>query len=113
MFETGVLCAAGPGAAATGGSVNRPSPTDATPDALALHFQAGDEAALADLYQSVLPVLRATVWRTARRGLPPTLQVGDLQQQSWLILAELPRRWEPRAGVPFAAYLAVTFPWAL
>lgn len=93
--------------------MNRPPAPGEFPDALALRFQQGDAAALDPLYRALEPALRAAVWRTCQRGLPATLQPADLQQQSWLILAELARRWEPRAGVPFAAYLALTFPWAL
>jgi RNA polymerase sigma factor (sigma-70 family) len=87
-------------------------PTEVS-DALALRFQQGDVDALDELYQALLPNLRAAIWRTCQRGLPATLQAVDLHQQSWLIVAELVRRWEPREGVPFAAYLALTFPWAL
>ena len=93
--------------------MNRPPAPGESPDALALRFQHGDLEALDELYRALEPALRATVWRTCQRGLPATLQAADLQQESWLILADLARRWEPRVGVPFAAYLALTFPWAL
>jgi RNA polymerase sigma factor (sigma-70 family) len=83
------------------------------PERLARRFQQGDQAALAPLYQAVQPVLRAALRRGARRGLPEALQPADLDQQSWLILADLTRRWEPRPGVAFSAYLGRTFPWAL
>ena len=83
------------------------------PESLARRFQRGDQAALEPLYHAVQPVLRAALHRGARRGLPEALQAADLDQQSWLILAELTRRWEPRPGVPFSAYLGRTFPWAL
>src|SRR4051812_42320257 len=83
------------------------------PERLARRFQRGDRDALAPLYFAVQPVLRAALYRGARRGLPEALQTADLDQQSWLILAELTRRWEPRPGVAFSAYLGRTFPWAL
>ena len=83
------------------------------PERLALRFQRGDRDALGPLYHAVQPVLRAALQRGARRGLPGALQAADLDQQSWLILAELTRRWEPRPGVAFSAYLGRTFPWAL
>lgn len=83
------------------------------PERLARRFQRGDREALAPLYHAVRPVLRAALHRGARRGLPEALQAVDLDQQSWLILAELTRRWEPRPGVAFSAYLGRTFPWAL
>jgi RNA polymerase sigma factor (sigma-70 family) len=83
------------------------------PDRLARRFQRGDQDALAPLYHAVQPVLRAALHRGARRGLPEALQAVDLDQQSWLILAELTRRWEPRPGIGFSAYLGRTFPWAL
>jgi RNA polymerase sigma factor (sigma-70 family) len=107
------MCSGGQLPAAGGGVVNRPPTPGEAPDTLALRYQHGDPDALADLYSALEPALRSMVWRTCQRGLPTTLQAADLQQQSWLILAELARRWEPRAGVPFAAYLALTFPWAL
>jgi RNA polymerase sigma factor (sigma-70 family) len=93
--------------------VNRPPPPAQAPDALALRFQHGDPAALGELHAAVEPFLRATVWRPCQRGLPVTLQAADLLQQSWLILADLARRWQPQTGVPFGAYLAHTLPWAL
>jgi RNA polymerase sigma factor (sigma-70 family) len=83
------------------------------PERLALRFQRGDQDALGPLYAAVQPVLRAALHRGARRGLPEALQAADLDQQSWLILADLTRRWEPRPGVAFSAYLGRTFPWAL
>jgi RNA polymerase sigma factor (sigma-70 family) len=84
-----------------------------TPDRLALRYQRGDHAALPDLYEALTPMLKGAIWRTARRGLPSALQPTDLEQQSWLLLAALAERWQPRAGVPFAAYVAEAFPWAL
>jgi RNA polymerase sigma factor (sigma-70 family) len=93
--------------------VNRSAVPAQAPDALALRFQHGDLDALGDLHAVVEPFVRATVWRTCQRGLPATLQSADLLQQSWLILADLARRWQPLTGVPFAAYLALTLPWAL
>jgi DNA-directed RNA polymerase specialized sigma24 family protein len=82
-------------------------------DTLALRYQLGEQEVLGLLYAAVAPVLRSALRRGARRGLPGALQPGDLQQQSWLILSDLALRWEPRAGVAFAAYVGQVFPWAL
>jgi DNA-directed RNA polymerase specialized sigma24 family protein len=80
---------------------------------LARRYQNGDRAALAGLHAAVAPVLRSALRRSVWRGLPGALQLADLDQQSWLILATLAERWEPRQGVDFAAYVGCTFPWAL
>jgi DNA-directed RNA polymerase specialized sigma24 family protein len=85
----------------------------AAADRLAHRYQQGDRAALAALHAAVEPVLRAAIARVARQSLPAALQLADLHQESWLLLAELARRWRPRPGIPFAAYLGRVFPWAL
>ncbi len=82
-------------------------------DALARRFQAGDAHALDALYRAVEQLLQAHIRRSCRRGLPPALEPDDLLQQSWLILADLVRHWQPREGIPFTAYLQRVFPWAL
>lgn len=82
-------------------------------DELARRYQAGDPTALAALHAAVEPVVRAAVARVARQGLPGAVQAADLHQESWLLLAELARRWQPRPGIPFLAYLGRMFPWAL
>jgi DNA-directed RNA polymerase specialized sigma24 family protein len=80
---------------------------------LALRYQLGDREVLGPLHAAVEPVLRSALRRGARRGLPGALQAVDLDQQSWLILADLALRWQPRQGVDFGAYVGRTFPWAL
>jgi DNA-directed RNA polymerase specialized sigma24 family protein len=90
----------------------RESPDSDAADALARRFQAGDAAALAPLYRAVEPVLRAGIARACRR-LSSAVQPADLRQQSWVILADLAVRWQPRPGIAFAAYAGRAFPWAL
>lgn len=90
----------------------RESPDSDPADALAHRFQSGDATALAPLYYAVEPVLRAGIARACCR-LSSTLQPADLRQQSWVILADLAVRWQPRPGIAFAAYAGRAFPWAL
>ena len=83
-------------------------------NALALAHQAGQPGALAELVEVLRPLLRAALYRY-RRGslvLPSPLDLDDLQQQSWLILDAMARRWDP-AGGDFPAYVRVTFLWEL
>jgi len=90
----------------------RESPDSDLADALALRVQSGDGAALAPLYRAVEPVMRAGIARACRR-LSSALQPADLRQQSWVILADLAVRWQPRPGIAFSAYAGRAFPWAL
>ena len=89
------------------------APVAVDADALARRFQAGDGTALGPLHEAAEPILRAAVGRLVRQGLSAALQPADLHQESWLLLAELARRWQPRPGIPFLAYLGRVFPWAL
>jgi RNA polymerase sigma factor (sigma-70 family) len=50
-------------------------------------------------------------YRDRPGALPATLERNDLLQESWLILANLARRWRPTSS--FAAYFRASFPWAL
>ncbi len=89
----------------------------AVPDrasALALEYRAGREGALEALYAELAPQLAPVLGRyRARRGmLPGALEFGDLVQQSWIIIAELARRWRPEQG-SFGAYTRGSFGWAL
>lgn len=81
-------------------------------NALALAHQAGQQDALPALVELLRPLLRAALFRYARGSLvlPPSLDLNDLSQQSWLILDTLARRWDP-AGGDFPAYVRVTFLW--
>lgn len=82
-------------------------------DRLALRFQAGDRGALGALYVAVEALLRTALRRWRRARLTAVLERADLEQQSWLILADLARRWRPDGGASFTTYLARAFPWAL
>ncbi|MFN8633991.1 MAG: sigma-70 family RNA polymerase sigma factor [Chloroflexota bacterium] len=83
-------------------------------NALALAYQGGQHDALPELVTLLRPLIR-TVLSRYRRGahvLPPSIDLEDLEQQSWLILDMLARRWDP-AGGDFPAYVRVTFLWEL
>ena len=88
------------------------------PSRLALAYQAGDRAALAPLHDLLRPMMAAVLARyperpgAPTRALPATLERGDLQQESWIILAELASRWRPEGG-SFGAYFRVSFRWAV
>jgi RNA polymerase sigma factor (sigma-70 family) len=81
-------------------------------NALALAHQRGQRDALPALVELLRPLMRATLFRYARGSLvlPASLDLNDLFQQSWLILDQLARRWDP-AGGDFPAYVRVTFLW--
>lgn len=81
--------------------------------ALALAYQAGERERLAALHAAVTPLIRGQLAR-ARLGrpLPGGLEPKDLEQQSWVIVAELALRWRPQLGA-FGAYVRVSFAWEL
>jgi RNA polymerase sigma factor (sigma-70 family) len=83
-------------------------------NALALAYQAGRSEALPALVDLLRPLLRSSLQRYAigSLGLPASIDQDDLQQQSWLILDALARRWSPDGG-DFPAYVRSTFPWEL
>jgi len=93
-----------------------PSGPDSTPLAneLALAYRAGQEDVLPALYGLLRPIVRGVLQRyvTGSLGLPPSLDQEDLEQQSWIILDTLTRRWDP-AGGDFPAYVRSTFLWEL
>lgn len=64
--------------------------------ALAERYQQGDGAALARLHEALLPAIAGTLARYGRRGgFPSSITTEDLAQQTWVILADLARRWKP------------------
>ena len=89
----------------------RPDGADAA-SSLALAYQRGDLAALAPLHEAVRPLLRMGLARAVAGPLPASLSRDDLTQQTWLILADLARRWNPALG-QFGAYVRVSYPFAL
>ncbi|MCC6175245.1 MAG: sigma-70 family RNA polymerase sigma factor [Chloroflexi bacterium] len=86
----------------------------ATANDLARAYQAGRTEALAELFDLLRPLLQYPLGRYGhgRRGLPSALDMDDLQQQSWLILDGLARRWDPAVG-DFPAYIRRAFAWEL
>ena len=81
-------------------------------NALALAHQQGQAGALSELLDLLRPLMRTALFRYARGTLvlPASLDLDDLQQQSWIILDGLARRWDPSGG-DFPAYVRVTFLW--
>jgi RNA polymerase sigma factor (sigma-70 family) len=82
-------------------------------DALARAYRDGDRGALAELHAALRPIIQSSVARTFQLGpLPGPLESRDLDQQSWILLAELTARWDPDQA-PFLPYVHGAFPWAL
>ena len=88
------------------------SEATARANALALAHQRGQHDALPALVELLRPLLRGALFPYIRRSLilPAPLDLDDLNQQSWLILDTLARRWVP-AGGDFPAYVRMTFLW--
>jgi RNA polymerase sigma factor (sigma-70 family) len=70
-------------------------------------YQAGDADALAVLHGQLWPAMRAALRRLQAAELPPTLTSQDLEQQSWIILADLALHWQPDGR--FLAYFFQSF----
>lgn len=81
-------------------------------DRLVVAFQAGDRQVLGELFQAVEPLIGMVVRQIAGQGLPSALDVEDLEQETWLLLAELAGRWQPELGA-FSSYVVGAMPWAL
>ena len=77
-------------------------------------YRAGRSELLRPIFDTLGPILFTTLKRYGSRGrpLPALLDSSDLVQQSWLILDDLARRWNP-AGGDFGAYVRIAFPWEL
>jgi RNA polymerase sigma factor (sigma-70 family) len=94
--------------------VTRSDALDASRDAesqisaLAARYRAGDSSALEPLYQRLTPAIAAVLARYRSPTLSTALTARDLEQQSWVILAEIARRWRP--GGSFLAYFLRSFP---
>jgi len=85
----------------------------ATIDALARAYRDGDRTALGTLHAALRPIIQSSIARTFQLGpLPGPLESRDLDQQSWILLAELAVRWDPQQA-PFLPYVHGAFPWAL
>jgi RNA polymerase sigma factor (sigma-70 family) len=81
---------------------------------LALEYRAGHTDTLEELYRELKPLLVPALarYRPGRKTLPLALSAEDLAQQSWIIVADLARRWQPAEG-SFAAYTRSCFTWDL
>ena len=107
---------------ASEGRAETPAPSMASGDRaeanrvneMVLAYRAGRPELLQPIFDALGPILFTTLKRYGRGGrpLPASLDSGDLVQQSWLILDELARRWNP-AGGDFGAYVRIAFPWEL
>lgn len=77
--------------------------------ALADRYQKGAGDALAPLHEALRPAIAGALARYRRRGgFPPSITPEDLAQQTWVILADLARRWKPSGS--FLAYFLRSFP---
>src|SRR6266516_4694894 len=74
----------------------------------------GERPVLGALHRALRPLMASTFayYRDRPGLLPAGLEVGDLAQESWLIVADLAEQWRPEIG-SFGAYFRVCFPWAL
>jgi RNA polymerase sigma factor (sigma-70 family) len=82
-------------------------------DALARAYRGGDRSVLAELHDALRPIIQSSIARAYQLGpLPGPLESRDLDQQSWILLAELTARWDPDQA-PFLPYVHGAFPWAL
>jgi RNA polymerase sigma factor (sigma-70 family) len=84
------------------------------PSRLALAFRAGDRTVLAALHRELRPLMASSLayYGDRSEALSAGLERDDLDQESWLILADLAEQWRPEVG-SFGAYFRVSFPWAL
>lgn len=81
---------------------------DAQISALAARYRSGDLSALEPLYNRLAPAIGGALGRYRSSALPPALSARDVEQQSWVALAEIARRWRP--GGSFLGYFLRTFP---
>jgi RNA polymerase sigma factor (sigma-70 family) len=81
---------------------------------LALAYRSGQADLLPELFDAVRPILLTALARYGAEGraLPPSLELADVVQQSWLVLDSLARRWDPSGG-DFPAYARSGFLWGL
>jgi RNA polymerase sigma factor (sigma-70 family) len=82
--------------------------TDGEVTALVLRYQAGETQALELLHVRLARPIGAALRRYRSDQLPSTVTRQDLTQQTWVILAELARRWQPSGS--FLAYFFRSFP---
>jgi RNA polymerase sigma factor (sigma-70 family) len=95
-------------------TVERPVSDDERVNELALAYRSGRSEVLSELFAAVRPLLMQAIGRYGAEPsiLPNVLEIPDLVQESWLLLDEMARRWDPDIGA-FGAYVRTTFPWEL
>jgi RNA polymerase sigma factor (sigma-70 family) len=82
--------------------------TEDEASSLVLRYQAGEAEALALLHGRLGRAIGSMLRRYRSAQLPSTVTMQDLTQQSWVILAELARRWRPTGS--FVGYFFHSFP---
>jgi RNA polymerase sigma factor (sigma-70 family) len=94
--------------------VEHPTSDDDRVNELALAYRLGRSELLSELFAAVRPLLMHAIGRYGAEPsiLPNVLEIPDLVQESWLLLDEMARRWDPDIG-DFGAYVRTTFPWEL
>ena len=81
---------------------------EAEASSLVLRYQAGEAEALWLLHDRLGRAIGSILRRYGKAPLPSTVTSQDLAQQSWVVLAELARRWRPSGS--FLAYFFRSFP---
>lgn len=79
--------------------------------ALALRYQGGEWEALKLLHGRLEVAILAILLHDRALQLPSAMTLEELEEQSWIVLAELAQRWRP--GVSFLGYFFRTFPGAI
>jgi RNA polymerase sigma factor (sigma-70 family) len=82
--------------------------TEAEVAPLVLRYQDGEAEALELLHARLARPIGAALRRYRADQLPSTVTRQDLTQESWVIVAELARRWRPSGS--FLAYFFRSFP---
>jgi RNA polymerase sigma factor (sigma-70 family) len=85
-----------------------PEVSESEAASLVLRYQAGDSEALELLHDRLGRIIGKMLRRYRATQLPSTVAPQDLTQQSWVIVAELARRWRPSGS--FLAYFFRSFP---
>jgi len=89
-------------------TADRREVTETEAAALVTRYQTGEAEALSLLQERLGRAIGSMLRRYRTVELPSTLTYQDLTQQSWVILAELVRRWRPPGS--FLAYFFRSFP---
>lgn len=73
----------------------------------AIRYKSGDAGALEELHKLLEPIIYTGIGHVGLYGRPEHVTADDVRQQSWLILGELARRWEPTGS--FLVYFHASF----